>query len=37
MLGTAAAFLQLGDPDVMTWECSDKARAVTIELLRVKS
>jgi uncharacterized repeat protein (TIGR04076 family) len=25
-----------GDPDVMQWECIDKANAVTIELRRVK-
>ena len=25
-----------GNPDVMTWECIDKANAVTIELQRVK-
>ncbi|MBM4443688.1 MAG: TIGR04076 family protein [Chloroflexi bacterium] len=25
-----------GNPDVMTWECIDKANAVTIELQRLK-
>jgi len=26
-----------GDPNVMTWECIDKANAVTIELRRIKT